>query len=223
MILRQTHSVRPSRGKKRNQETQSAILEAAASILKESGYGRFTIEAVARRSRAGRPTIYRWWPNKAALILELYLTQAGMLMRPPPNTGSLRTDLTKQIKKLWNFWSNTPCGRAYRALIAEAQAYPDALAQLRDYALPQVRDITRGMFEAALNRKEIRSDANIEIALDMIYGFQWYRLLLDRLEIKAIKPMVETLVDGLEAREKRNSLAGRQSAKTRGAIYPREE
>jgi AcrR family transcriptional regulator len=199
-IVTETRSARPRTGKNRNPATQAAILEAAAEILQESGYGGFTIEAVARRSHAGRPTIYRWWPNKAALILELYVKQTGALMRPSPDTGPLRADLTRQIEKLWHFWKRTPCGRAFRALIAEAQAYPDALEQLREYALPQVREIPRRMFEAARDRQEIGSDANIEIALDMIYGFQWYRLLLDQLDSKTIKPAVDMLLDGLTLR-----------------------
>jgi AcrR family transcriptional regulator len=176
------------------------FLEAAAGVLQEHGYGGFTIEAVARRAMSGRPTIYRWWPNKAALISELYVTQTGSLMRPQPDTGSLVTDLVKQIEKLWNFWKRTACGRAFRALIAEAQAYPDALEQLREYTLEHARGITRGIFENARHRGEIRSDVDIEIAPDVIYGFQWYRLLTDQLDNKAVRPAVEMLVGGLMAR-----------------------
>jgi AcrR family transcriptional regulator len=188
---------RPRTGNSRNPATQEAILEAAASILQEHGYGGFTIEAVARRSNAGRPTIYRWWPNKAALISELYVKHTSVLMRPQPNTGSLATDLTEQIAKLWRFWKRTPCGRAFRALIAEAQAYPDALEQLREYTLEHARHITRQIFEDARTRGEIRPSADIEISIDLIYGFQWYRLLTDQLETKSIKPAVALLIDGL--------------------------
>jgi AcrR family transcriptional regulator len=193
----QAFAIRPRTGNNRNPATQRAILEAAASILQEVGYGGFTIEAVARRCGAGRPTIYRWWPNKAALISELYVKHIAKLMRPQPDTGSLAADLTKQIDKLWKFWKRTPSGRAFRALIAEAQAYPDALEQLRGFTLVHARDITRHMFELARDRGQIATDANIEVALDMIYGFQWYRPLTDQLDNKSIRPAVDLLLRGL--------------------------
>ncbi|MGA3404075.1 MAG: helix-turn-helix domain-containing protein, partial [Acetobacteraceae bacterium] len=66
---------KPSRrsiGAVRNSEAHRSILAAAAQILNESGYAGFTIEAVARRAGASKPTIYRWWTGKAALITELY-------------------------------------------------------------------------------------------------------------------------------------------------------
>ena len=62
---------RRSIGSRRNPETQEAILEAAEALLLEGGVAGFSIEAVARRARAGKPTIYRWWPNKTALLLEV--------------------------------------------------------------------------------------------------------------------------------------------------------
>ena len=66
---------KPSRrsiGAVRNSEAHRSILAAAAEILNESGYAGFTIEAVARRAGASKPTIYRWWTGKAALIMEVY-------------------------------------------------------------------------------------------------------------------------------------------------------
>ena len=63
---------RRSIGARRNPESAEAILEAAEAVLLESGYAGFSIEAVARKARAGKPTIYRWWPSKAALLLDVY-------------------------------------------------------------------------------------------------------------------------------------------------------
>ena len=45
-----------------------AALEAAVAVLAESGYGAFTIDAVARRSGVARSTIYRLWQGRAELI-----------------------------------------------------------------------------------------------------------------------------------------------------------
>ena len=63
---------RASIGSHRNPESHAAILDAAAALLAEHGYAGVTFEAVARRAGAGKPTLYRWWPNKAALLIEVY-------------------------------------------------------------------------------------------------------------------------------------------------------
>ena len=62
---------RRSIGARRNPETEEAILEAAEAIMAEEGIAGFSIEAVAKRARAGKPTIYKWWPGKTALLLDL--------------------------------------------------------------------------------------------------------------------------------------------------------
>ncbi len=48
--------------------SRRVVLEAAVAVLAESGYGAFTIDAVARRSGVARSTIYRLWPGRAELI-----------------------------------------------------------------------------------------------------------------------------------------------------------
>src|SRR5690554_2407569 len=63
---------RVSIGARRSPETETAILDAAEALLREGGLAGFSIEGVARRARAGKPTIYRWWPNKTRLLLDVY-------------------------------------------------------------------------------------------------------------------------------------------------------
>ena len=62
---------RKSEGAVRSGKTHEAILEAALDILEEQGYAGFTIDAVALRARAGKPSIYRWWKSKGALLVEI--------------------------------------------------------------------------------------------------------------------------------------------------------
>ncbi|MET0170455.1 MAG: helix-turn-helix domain-containing protein, partial [Aliihoeflea sp.] len=63
---------RRSIGARRNPQSQEAILDAAEALLGDAGTAGFSIEAVARRARAGKPTIYRWWPNRTLLLLDVY-------------------------------------------------------------------------------------------------------------------------------------------------------
>ena len=68
---------RRSIGARRNPESADAILQAAEAILTERGTAGFSIEAVAKRARAGKPTIYRWWPSRTALLLDVYQRRKG--------------------------------------------------------------------------------------------------------------------------------------------------
>src|SRR5690606_6705519 len=109
---------RKSIGARRNPDSAEAILEAAEAILAERGLSGFSIEAVARAARAGKPTIYRWWPSKSALLLEVYQRQK----RAPaaPDTGDLEGDVFAFLKGLFEQWRNTPAGDIFRSVIAEA-------------------------------------------------------------------------------------------------------
>jgi len=57
---------------RRSRSKHRAILDAAARLVERDGYGATSIEAVAREAGSGKQTIYRWWPSKAALFVEVY-------------------------------------------------------------------------------------------------------------------------------------------------------
>ena len=121
---------RKSIGARRNPDSAEAILEAAEAVLIEAGYAGFSIEAVARRARAGKPTIYRWWPSKAALLLEVYQRQKRVDI---PDTGSLEQDLVGFLINLFTHWRETSSGSVFKSLIAEAQSDETAAAALAGY------------------------------------------------------------------------------------------
>lgn len=171
---------RASIGARRSPEAEAAILAAARALLAERGYAGFSIDEVARRAGAGKPTIYRWWPTKADLFIDVYSAEKAAHMELP-ETGALRSDILAYTRALWTFWRETPSGRTFRALIAEAQATDAALAALRDKFLPErLRDL-RHMFERAAIRGEIAPEA-VDDLLTLYIGFNWVRLLTDRLD-----------------------------------------
>ena len=170
---------RASIGARRNPASQAAILAAARAVLAEEGYAGFSIDAVSRRAGAGKPTIYRWWKNKAELLIEVYAAEKAMVKAA--KTGSLAEDLVLYTAALWDFWRDTPSGRTFRALIAEAQNDAAALAGLRDKFLPERLHDLRTLFAAAVARGEIGAE-EVETRLALYVGFNWYYVLTDRLD-----------------------------------------
>jgi AcrR family transcriptional regulator len=169
---------RKSIGARRNPDSADAILEAAEAVLVEAGYSGFSIEAVARRARAGKPTIYRWWPSKAALLLDIYQRQKRV---DNPDTGNLEDDLVGFLKSLFSHWRETSSGSIFRSIVAEAQSDAAAATALAEYATGR-RAHTGQMIERAKARGEVAADVDPTLVADLIASFAWTHLLTNRLE-----------------------------------------
>lgn len=170
---------RRSVGARRNLETEQAILEAAEAIMAEDGIAGFSIEAVAKRARAGKPTIYKWWPGKAALLLDVYHRHKPASVHM--DTGSVEGDVLAFLTGVFAHWGDTGAGAVFRFVIAEAQRDDMAAKSLRAYAAE--RRIQSGeIFARGVARGELAADTDVGLASDMLAGFIWQRLLTGRIE-----------------------------------------
>ena len=187
---------RHSTGPQRSDAAHKAILEAAEAILVEAGPGRVTFEAVARRAKAGKPTLYRWWPTKAALLLEIYERHKDRVIAPP-DLGDLRADLIEFTRLLWAFWRETSGGPAFVALIAEAQTNAETRAELVAHFADDARSPLTPIFVRAIARGELPPDSNIRTLRDAVMAVYWYRLITGRLAPEPIAELIDRLLDGL--------------------------
>jgi AcrR family transcriptional regulator len=188
---------RASIGAQRNPQSADAILQAAADLLAEGGLPAFSIEAVARRAKAGKPTIYRWWPSRTALLLDVYKRQKQTAY---PDTGAIETDLSVFLTGLFAFWTGLG-GTVFRSIIAQAQSDEDAGAALQAYAAER-RNYTGQIVRRAQARGEARTDIAPELVAETVSGFAWSRLLTDRLVIEPaeIEGFVRIVCNGIKPR-----------------------
>ncbi|WP_433057666.1 TetR/AcrR family transcriptional regulator [Dactylosporangium sp. CS-033363] len=116
--------------RRRGEELERAILDAAAAELRESGYAGMTMDRVAARAGTNKNAIYRRWPHRAALGIAAYrrITDAAM---PSPDTGTLRGDALEMLRKANETWSS-PYGAILRGLLAAAAEEPELLALVRE-------------------------------------------------------------------------------------------
>ncbi|MBZ9708008.1 TetR/AcrR family transcriptional regulator [Mesorhizobium sp. ESP7-2] len=196
-MAEEADTARKSIGARRNPDSADAILEAAEAVLVEAGYAGFSIEAVARRARAGKPTIYRWWPSKAALLLEVYQRQKRVDV---PDTGKLEEDLVGFLMNLFTHWRETSSGSVFRSLIAEAQSDETAAEALADYAGGR-RTHTGQIIERAKARGEIASDIDLGVVADLVASYAWRHLLTNRIDESeaTIRKVVRYLLQGIAA------------------------
>lgn len=190
---------RASIGARRSPASEDAIVTAAEAILREGGLSGFSIEAVARRARAGKPTIYRWWPSKTALLLEVYKRQKNVVRSV--DTGSLEEDCVGFLEGLFAYWRDTGAGQVFRSVFAEAQSDDASAAALRDYASGR-RAMTAKLFERAKERGELVPEADPAIAAELIAAFAWSRLLVGQLDTgrDELRAVVRQMLRGVLAR-----------------------
>ena len=169
---------RRSIGARRNPETEEAILEAAQAIMAEEGIAGFSIEAVAKRARAGKPTIYKWWPGKAALLLDVYHRQKPASVHT--DTGTVEGDVLAFLTGVFAHWDGG-AGDLFRFVVAEAQRDDVAAASLQAYAAER-RVQSGDIFGRGIARGELQGDVDVGLAADMLAGFIWQRLLTGRIE-----------------------------------------
>nr|WP_295890060.1 TetR/AcrR family transcriptional regulator [uncultured Devosia sp.] len=189
---------RRSIGARRNPETERAILEAAEAIMAEEGIAGFSIEAVAKRARAGKPTIYKWWPGKTALLLDVYHRQKPASVHL--DTGTVEGDVFAFLTGVFAHWGDTGAGQVFRFIVAEAQRDEAAEASLADYAAE--RRVQSGqIFQRGIDRGELSPDIDIGICADLLAGFIWKRLLTGRIERdpEELRKVARQMVRGLLA------------------------
>ena len=182
---------RRSIGPRRNPETEAAILKAAAEILDEKGFDGLSMEAVARRARAGKATLYRWWPTRGALLMATYQQQkqfAGY-----PDTGSLEGDVGALLALLFDHWSR-PEGRLFRHIIAAAQGDDDVRAVLDNYRESRL-DTLAEIFDRAAARGELSDAVPRRDMARAVMGMAWLHLLVGRMDGDTAG-MARTLVRG---------------------------
>jgi AcrR family transcriptional regulator len=163
--------------RRRSAHAHEAVLAAAADIAGRCGYGSATIETIAAQAGVGKQTIYRWWPNKAALFIEVY----GRLVPPglvAEDTGSLAGDLERLLRRLSSLYSETPAGGILSGLVAEAQSNGELLGQLRDAYVAPRRIIVRQILQRAANRGEIPPPEHADFVGDLFSAAVWFQLLL---------------------------------------------
>ncbi|MFJ9696170.1 TetR/AcrR family transcriptional regulator [Kitasatospora sp. NPDC101183] len=115
--------------RRRGDELERAILDAAWAELVELGYDRLTMEGVAARARTSKPVLYRRWPGKAELVIAA-LGRDLPDPEEPPDTGELRADLLEYLHAMLHRFDGLP-GRAVHGLLIDLLRVPELRVRFR--------------------------------------------------------------------------------------------
>jgi AcrR family transcriptional regulator len=156
--------------------SHAAIIDAVYALLQEKSVRDLTMEEVAKRAKVGKPTLYKWWPTKATLVLAMLCERMAPNLEKPTGLSaeeSLRFRVRRLIDAL-----NGPFGKIVAGLIAEGQSEPAVLQEFFDRWVSPRRNATIADLQRGKNAGEFRSETEPELLNDAIFGAIYYRLLL---------------------------------------------
>ena len=160
----------------------AAIRNAVMNELAEVGYGRLSIEAVARRAGVGKTAIYRRWNNKLEMVLEIVSDVAGRSV-PLPDTGSFAGDLQLLMMIVSKALQHRIASQIIPDLMAEASRNPQIAATLQQALRVHQHSVGDKLVGQAVARGELPPEADPEVAVDLILGPLYWRLAVARTSI----------------------------------------
>jgi len=154
--------------------SHDAIMDAVYGLLQEKSVRDLTMEEVAKRAKVGKPTLYKWWPTKATLVLAMLCERMAVnLDKPMGETAEM--SLRLRVRRLMDVF-NGPFGKIVAGLIAEGQSEPAVLQEFFDRWVSPRRNATIADLQRGKDAGELRPEP--ELLNDAIFGAIYYRLLL---------------------------------------------
>lgn len=187
------------RGRPRNVEAQKSILSASYELLLEHGFQAVTVDKIADRAQVSKATIYKWWPNKAAVVMDGFL-HAATARLPVPDTGKTFDDILIHATNLAMFLISRE-GTVITELLGEGQFDAGLAEAYRARFFRPRRLEARGLLEKGIQRGELKNDLDVGVCIDLIYGPIFYRLLVtgDPLDESYVKQLVTSAFEGIRS------------------------
>jgi AcrR family transcriptional regulator len=160
----------------------AAIRNAVMNELAEVGYGRLSIEAVARRAGVGKTAVYRRWNNKLEMVLEIVSGVAERAV-PLPDTGSFAGDLALLMMIVSKALQHRIASQIIPDLMAEAARNPQIAETLQRALRTHQTAVGDKLVGRAVARGELPAGADPQLAVDLMVGPLYWRLAVARIPI----------------------------------------
>jgi AcrR family transcriptional regulator len=163
-------------GRPREARADRAIVTATLELMAEHGVHALRMDDVAERAGVGKATIYRRYRSKDQLVTDA----VGALVSEIeiPDSGSTRTDLLALMREAVELYSGSLAAGLMPTVIDEMSRNPEFAAVARDRVLTARRAALHSVFDRGVLRGDLRGDLDVELALDVLGGAVFYRLLV---------------------------------------------
>ncbi len=164
-------------GRPRDARADRAILEATLELIAELGVHGFRTEDVAARAAVGKGAIYRRFRSKDDLVTAAVAALVSEEIAVP-DTGSTRADLLALMREAVELYGGSLPGRLMPNLVGAMAQKPELARAVRDGFLSGRRAALSEVLRRGVERGDLRPDLDVELALDVLGGPLFYRLLV---------------------------------------------
>ena len=182
-------TIRSRRPDPRIAETRRLVKQATLDLIAEIGFEGTTVELISERSGVSRSTIYRHWPDPAALLLEAF-DPPSQSLEPPDVTGNFEVDLRGYIRHVAERLNDERFASALAAQVDKARRDPAYREAHLQYAVAR-NEHGVDIFQAGIRSGDLSSEVDPEIETDLILSYLVYQRLIRH------RRLDDELVEGL--------------------------
>lgn len=154
------------------ERSKAAVLAETYQQLTRAGISGVSIDEVSRISGVSKTTIYRHWPSRSALLIDA-CSRLGNAY-PPPDTGTLRGDLSDLVRNLAEQLQTAAWASVYPSVIDAAERDPE-IAAMQSELHKSFMAPFQAIVERAKVRGEIQPDKSIPHLIAAVVGPLFYR------------------------------------------------
>ena len=163
-------------GRPRSEQARVAILRSTSRLLQRTGFAELSIEAIAAHAGVGKATVYRWWPDKGALVVDAFASSAEDELHFA-DSGSVYKDMSLQMNQFLAVLRSRR-GRIVSAVIAGGQSDPGLIQAFRERFLRPRRQEAYQTLRRGMERGELPRNLDLDLLLDVLYGAIYMRFLI---------------------------------------------
>jgi AcrR family transcriptional regulator len=174
----------------RVRRSKQAVLAATFELLSETGLAGVSVDAVSERSGVAKTTIYRHWSSRAALLIDACAKMSAK--REPPQTGSLRGDITALMKDIAGRLQTARFAATLPSVIDAAERDAE-IARVHSQLHAGMISAFREVIERARRRGELPRNREATAVVAMLLGPLFYRRWFSREPLDAA--FVKSVID----------------------------
>lgn len=179
-----------SEGNPRVARMRRAVCEAGRELVLASGPSVVTHAAVAAAARVSRTTLYKYWPTRVELLVEICHVEDKRAVVVP--SGDVRTDLVGLVSDVVESLSDPDSIKMFASMVAQAQWDPEAREVRASLAAAGLEDLTT-ILDAAVAAEQLPHCVDPQRAVGRLLGpFVLAALVTDEpLDMGEVEPIVD--------------------------------
>jgi AcrR family transcriptional regulator len=177
----------------RSEASRLSILDATLRLLADENMTMksLSIEAIAKEAGVGKTTIYRWWPSKAAVVIDAFM-ENHLVHTPVLTDVPVREALASHLRSLIHQYAGVP-GRLVSQILAESQYDPEIRAMFRERFFDDRYWTIIELVQRGVDNGELSPSLDPRLLTEMLYAPVYHRLLIGH------RPLDDQLADELIA------------------------